>query len=103
MQHHPDHNAENTKEAEARFKEINEAYIVLSDEYKRWQYDRLISLSGYPRREAFADNIFSERGETDFMLEILQKITGSGSAISAIHHGRSWGCKRHRGWQCRQY
>lgn len=38
-QYHPDVNP-NDKEAEAKFKEVNEAYSVLSDEQKRSQYDR---------------------------------------------------------------
>ena len=37
--HHPDTNPGNEKQAEARFKEINEAYGVLGDSTKRQQYN----------------------------------------------------------------
>ena len=41
MKYHPDRVApEKRKEAEEKFKEISEAYAVLSDENKRAQYDR---------------------------------------------------------------
>lgn len=39
LQYHPDRNK--TPEAEEKFKEISEAYAVLSDDQKRQQYDRL--------------------------------------------------------------
>ncbi|KAG6396536.1 hypothetical protein SASPL_142687 [Salvia splendens] len=39
MKWHPDKNAVNTKEAEAKFKQISEAYDVLSDSQKRKIYD----------------------------------------------------------------
>ncbi len=38
-QYHPDVNKDNPKEAEAKFKEVNEAYSVLSDSQKRSAYD----------------------------------------------------------------
>ena len=39
MEHHPDRNG-GSEESVARFKEISEAYTVLSDEQKRAAYDR---------------------------------------------------------------
>jgi molecular chaperone DnaJ len=39
FQYHPDKNIGREKEAEEKFKDINEAYCVLSDKVKRQQYD----------------------------------------------------------------
>src|SRR5687768_17372233 len=39
-EHHPDVNPDRRTEAEAQFKEVGEAYAVLSDEQKRAAYDR---------------------------------------------------------------
>jgi molecular chaperone DnaJ len=39
FQYHPDKNLGHEKEAEEKFKDINEAYVVLSDKSKRQQYD----------------------------------------------------------------
>ncbi|KAG2585914.1 dnaJ homolog subfamily B member 1-like [Panicum virgatum] len=41
MRWHPDKNSTNKKEAEAKFKQISEAYEVLSDPQKRTIYDQL--------------------------------------------------------------
>ena len=38
--YHPDANPDNKKEAEAKFKEVSEAYEVLSDKQKRQMYDQ---------------------------------------------------------------
>ncbi len=40
LQHHPDRNPGNEKQAEATFKEINEAYGIVGDAARRQQYDQ---------------------------------------------------------------
>ena len=52
--YHPDANLNNIKEAEAKFKEITEAYEVLSDEQKRKEYD--IKLEAYNKSQKSADS-----------------------------------------------
>ena len=50
FRHHPDRNPDNKKEAEAKFKEISEAYYVLNDPKRREEYD-LFRRGGFRRGE----------------------------------------------------
>jgi len=56
---HPDKNPDNLKTAEQKFKDISEAYSVLSDVDKRKRYDQTGSADEIPSgTEDFAQNIF---------------------------------------------
>lgn len=85
LQYHPDRNK--SPEAEEKFKEISEAYAVLSDDQKRMQYDRFGHAgidSQYTQEDLFRgvdfDEIFREFGFGGFE-SIFERFFGFGGGV----------------------
>lgn len=74
--YHPDTNPENKEEAEAKFKEISEAYEVLSDENKKRMYDQTGRVDFGSGRSDFTWQDFSHFGDFSDLGDIFQRIFG---------------------------
>jgi len=92
LKYHPDRNPED-KQAEGRFKEIGEAYAVLSDQGQKGMYDRPGS-NQFRHMHRFED-IFRTFGSKGFFWEFGP---GGDEGISRMffHSPRGMGCGRRR-------
>jgi molecular chaperone DnaJ len=106
LRHHPDRVPhEQKKEAEEKFKEISEAYAVLSDSQKRALYDQY-GHSGIDQRYAYEDifkgadfsSVFQGMGDFGFGGNIFEEIFGDlGFDIFEGRSSRRSGGRRSRG------
>ncbi len=88
--HHPDVNPDKKAEAEAKFKEINEAYEVLSDKEKRAKYDQFGADWQRAQQSGHTGDFDWSRyqagqqqgGYTRYTTEDLQDLFGEGAPFS---------------------
>jgi len=97
LRYHPDRNLEEQKLAEEKFKEINEAYAVLSDENRRRHYDYLTASSrrrqvSFKAEETFGEQ-FRENLDEEALQQLLRQLAGLGFNFRDLMGSARRGCR----------
>ena len=88
MKHHPDKNPDN-KESEEKFKDISEAYSVLSDDTKKQNFDRFGSAEGMGNGGFDMNDIFGRgRGGGFNMEDVFGGFGGFGGSANQHNRGK---------------
>ena len=87
MKFHPDRNADNPEAAEAKFKQIKEAYEVLSDPKKRSAYDQFGHAGVDPSMGGRPGGFSGAEGFSDIFGDVFGDIFGGGRQRSNVQRG----------------
>jgi DnaJ-class molecular chaperone len=81
--YHPDSSSDKTREALVRFRQINEAHAILSDQSKRAKYDESLDPASFERREKPA-RPHSNRGQSE---KVCSSTTTEREPLEKIRNG----------------
>lgn len=90
IKYHPDANPDNKEEAEKKFKEIGEAYAILSDPEKKAKYDQFGTADPSDFGSGFGFGNFNGEGMGDFgsFGDIFESFFGGGSRSRTYQRDR---------------